>query len=102
MCIVVLYICKRILFLNKKENIYSDNLSFLRGEPVLLQGLVFASEIPYKQYYKSLTLAGDGISKPVSNIIMKFSVICFYMKRTNELRSVLLIWCKKFYMGFII
>ena len=94
--------CKRILFLNKKENIYSGNLSFLCGEPVLLQGLVFASEILYKQYYKSLTLAGDDISKHVSNIIMKFAVICFYMKRTNELRSVLLIWCKKFYMGFII
>ena len=81
MYIIVLYICKRILFLNKKDNIYSGNLSFLCGEPVLLQGLVFASEIPYKQYYKSTTLAGDDISKPVANMIMKFSVTCFYMKR---------------------
>ena len=48
MQIVVLYICKRILFLNKKENIYSGNLYFLCAEPVLLQGLVFAPEIPCK------------------------------------------------------
>ena len=81
MYIIVLYICKRILCLNKKDNIYSGNLSFLCAEPVSLQGLVFASEIPYKQYYKSTTLAGDDISKPVANMIMKFSVICFYMKR---------------------
>ena len=46
--IVVLYICKRILFLNKKDNVYSGNLSFLCAEPVLLQRLVFAPEISYK------------------------------------------------------
>ena len=48
MYIVVLYICKRILFLNKKDNIYSGNLDFLCAEPVLLQGLDFAPEIPCK------------------------------------------------------
>ena len=80
MQIVVLYICKRILFLNKKENIYSGNLSFLCLEPVLLQGLVFGPEIPYKQYDKSPPLAGDDISKSVADIIMKLLVISFYMK----------------------
>ena len=48
MQIVVLYTCKRILFLNKKENIYSGNLYFLCAVPVLLQSLVLAPEIPCK------------------------------------------------------
>ena len=69
------------MLLSKKDNIYSDNLPFLCAEPVLLQDLVFAPETPYKKYYKWLTFAGDNISKSVANIIMKFSVVRFYMKR---------------------